>query len=34
MSEDDAASIGGEFRYLAEVLTEVADGTSEFIFIG
>jgi hypothetical protein len=34
VSEDDAASIGGHFRLLSDILTEVADGTSEFVFVG
>ena len=31
---EQAAKIGGAFRTLAEVLTEVADGESELIFVG
>lgn len=34
MTEEAAAEIGGAFRTLAEVLTEVADGQSELIFVG
>jgi hypothetical protein len=34
VSSDDAASIGGHFRELGDILTEVADGTSEMIFVG
>jgi hypothetical protein len=34
VSEDDAAVIGGRFRLLGEVLTEVADGAAEMIFVG
>ena len=30
----DAAGVGGTFRFLGEVLTEVADGTAEMIFVG
>ena len=34
VTEQAAAEIGGAFRTLAEVLTEVADGESELIFVG
>ena len=34
MTEQKAAEVGGTFRTLAEILTEVADGQSELIFVG
>jgi hypothetical protein len=34
VSAEDAAKIGGQFRLLGDILTEVADGVSEMIFVG
>jgi hypothetical protein len=34
VSADAASGLGATFRYLGEILTEVADGTSEMIFVG
>jgi hypothetical protein len=34
VSEDQVASIGGVLRGLDEILTEVADGRSEMIYLG
>jgi hypothetical protein len=34
VSEEDAGTIGGSFRLLSDILTEVADGESELIFMG
>ena len=34
MIEQAAAEVGGKFRTLAEILTEVADGQSKLIFVG
>lgn len=34
MSEDQVASIGGVLRGLDEILTEVAEGRSEMVYLG
>lgn len=34
VSDEHMASIGGELRDLADILTEVADGISEFVYLG
>jgi len=34
VSATEAAGVGAAFRFLGEILTEVADGTSEMIFVG
>ena len=34
MSEEQIAGIGGVRRDLGDILTEVADGTSELVYLG
>lgn len=34
MSDDQLAAIGGVRRDLTDILTEVAEGTSELIYLG
>lgn len=34
MSDEAIAAVGGRKRLLAEIMVEVAEGKSEFVFIG